>query len=181
MCTPIRWKIPTNFRTSKTFFINSCWDRKRKRLPEFWPLWLNSRPKNWKKLYDMKKRNTLSCHLWVFCHCDKTKTPFRLKNSWNRQITFMPATVWQVLNMKCVQWPETEIYPQWIEKKSFNMKKRSLFPVFFGYFTKPLTKVRPNPNQGSAKQQLVNPFFLQLQPNHVMQLAVKSLQLLLFK
>ena len=102
MCIPIRWKILTNFRTSKTFFINSCWDRKRKRLPEFWPRWSNLPPTNWKKLFDMKKRNTLSCLLWVFCPCDITKTPLRLKNSWNRQIILMPATVWQVLNIKLI-------------------------------------------------------------------------------
>ena len=157
--TPIRWKKLANFRTSKTFFINSCWDRKRKRLPEFWPRWSNLPPTNWKKLFDMKKRNTLSCLLWVFCLCDKTKTPFRLKNSWNRQIILMPVTVWQVLNMKCVQWPETEIYPQRIERSYSTWRKEALFPVFFGYFTKSLTKLRPNPNQGSAMQQLVNPFF----------------------
>ena len=107
--TPIRWRKLANFRTSKTFFINSCWDRKRERLPEFWPRWSNLPPTNWKKLFDMKKRNTLSCLLWVFCLCDKTKTPFRLKNSWNRQIILMPVTVWQVLNMKLIHLPETEM------------------------------------------------------------------------
>ena len=157
MCIPIRWKILTNFHTSKTFFINSCWDRKRKRLPEFWPRWLNLPPKNWKKLFDMKKRNTLSCLLWVFYLCDKTKTPFRLKNSWNRQIK--PATVWQVLNVKCVQWPETEIYPPMNWKKWFSSKKRSTPFYLLWVFYQISAKVRPNPNQGSAKQQLVNPFF----------------------
>ena len=33
----------------------------------------------------------------------------RLKNSWNWLIILMPATVWQILNIKCLQWPETEV------------------------------------------------------------------------
>ena len=89
----------------------------------------------------MKKRNTLSCLLWVFCLCDKIKTPFRLKNSWNRQI--MLARAWQVLNMKCMQWPETEIYLQRIERSYSTWTKETLSPVFFGYFTSgSVTKLR---------------------------------------
>ena len=31
-----------------------------------------------------------------------------LKNSWNWRIILVPATIWQVLNMKCTEWTETE-------------------------------------------------------------------------
>ena len=31
------------------------------------------------------------------------------KNTWNKQVIIVPVTIWQILNIKCVQWPETEI------------------------------------------------------------------------
>ena len=48
----------------------------------------------------------------------------RFLESWNWLITFIPATVWQILNMKCVQWPETEIV--WICWKQFGKKTREI-------------------------------------------------------
>ena len=32
-----------------------------------------------------------------------------LKNSWNWLVLIVSAKAWQILNMKCTQWPETEI------------------------------------------------------------------------
>ena len=38
---------------------------------------------------------------------NKNPPKIRFKqNSWNWQVTVMPATVWQILNMKGMQWPE---------------------------------------------------------------------------
>ena len=38
----------------------------------------------------------------------KNLPKFRLKNSWNWRIILVPATIWQVLNLTCTEWPETE-------------------------------------------------------------------------
>ena len=39
----------------------------------------------------------------------KNPPKIRLKKSGDLLILIMPATVWQILNLKCMQWPETEI------------------------------------------------------------------------
>ena len=48
-------------------------------------------------------------HSWT-----KSQNPVKIwfKNSWNWLIIHAPATIWQVLNMKCTIWPETEV--MWI-------------------------------------------------------------------
>ena len=50
-------------------------------------------------------------------HFEGLKRPprIRLKDSWNWLILFIPATVWQVLKMRCIEWPDTEM--MWIYKK----------------------------------------------------------------
>ena len=108
-----------------------------------------------------RKETLLPVFFGYFTSVTKLRHLLDWKTRWNRQIIVVPATVWQVLSTKCVQWPETEIYSQWIERSHSTWRKEVLFPVFFGYFIKSLTKARPNPNHnlGSAKQQLVTPFF----------------------
>ena len=47
----------------------------------------------------------------------KTLSKIWFKNSWNWLIILVPATIWQVLNMKCTLWPETEV--MWICRNFF--------------------------------------------------------------
>ena len=42
----------------------------------------------------------------------------------------MPATVWQILNKKCVQWPETEITDLWLASSAFGQVKTNLVRMF---------------------------------------------------
>ena len=56
------------------------------------------------------------------CQTSKNLPKIRLKNLWNWRVILVPATIWQVLNMKCMEWPETEAF--WIYRnfvKSFHV------------------------------------------------------------
>ena len=61
----------------------------------------------------------------------------------------MPAKVWQVLNMKCMQWPETEIKLIWFAwKNSWNHTKEIyLFWEGFSYL-EPLCMVAAAAHSG---------------------------------
>ena len=52
----------------------------------------------------------LVIHSWTKQQKPAKKSDF--KNSWNWLVMLLPTTIWQILNIKCVLWPETEV--MWI-------------------------------------------------------------------
>ena len=60
----------------------------------------------------------------------KTLSKIWFKNSWNWLIILVPATIWQVLNMKCTIWPETEVMWFFL-KKLVKSLWANLFPASF--------------------------------------------------
>ena len=70
----------------------------------------------------------------------------KFKNSWNCQVILMPATIWQVLNVKCTQSPETEIIDiSWnlFGKNSWKHNKWRYFVADFTHL-EPLCGVETN-------------------------------------
>ena len=63
----------------------------------------------------------------------KNPPKIRLKNSWNWRVILLPATIWQILNMKCREWPETETV--WMCRKT-SMKK--IREITSNYVWKPM-------------------------------------------
>ena len=66
----------------------------------------------------------------------KNPPRIRLKNSSNWQIIFAPSTIWQVLNVKYSEWPETEaIWICWnLQEKNCESLQVNLFLAGLGSF-----------------------------------------------
>ena len=66
-----------------------------------------------------KKAKSFGCYYSVLDQRPKNPPKIRLKKSWNWLIILMPATVWQILNLKQMQRPETETFQicwNWLQK-----------------------------------------------------------------